>query len=44
MSSKTVQLGSFAVGDGHPTVFVAEVGNFYNQDINLAIEFLKKNS
>lgn len=42
MNSNTVQVGSFAVGDGHPTVFVAEVGNFYNQDIDLAIEFLRK--
>lgn len=29
------------VGDGHPTVFVAEVGTFFNQDINLAESYLR---
>jgi sialic acid synthase SpsE len=37
-----VLLGNVSVGDGHPPVFVAEVGSFFNKDIELALEFLNK--
>ena len=36
-----VMLGSIPVGDGHPTVFVAEVGSFFNQDLELAKSYLR---
>jgi sialic acid synthase SpsE len=35
-----VNLGGVWVGDDHPTVFMAEVGAFFNQDIDLAIRYL----
>ena len=31
-----VKIGSISVGDGNPTVFVAEMGTFYNKDISKA--------
>jgi sialic acid synthase SpsE len=33
---ETVYLGQVPVGDGHPTVFMAELGTFFNQDVALA--------
>lgn len=38
--SPTVYIGKVPVGDNYPTVFMAEVGTFFNQDIELAKEFL----
>lgn len=35
-----VWLGNVPVGEGHPTVFVAEVGTFFNKDIDLAEKFI----
>lgn len=37
----TVYLGNVPVGDDFPPVFVAEVGSFFNKDIDVALEFLK---
>jgi sialic acid synthase SpsE len=37
---KPVLIEKIPVGDGHPTVLVAEVGTFFNQDITLAREYL----
>ncbi|MBH52066.1 MAG: spore coat protein [Chloroflexi bacterium] len=36
-----VTIGNVKVGDGNPTVFVAEIGTFFNQDITLAKEYLQ---
>ncbi|MGB0383239.1 MAG: N-acetylneuraminate synthase family protein [Ardenticatenaceae bacterium] len=38
---KPVNIGGVLVGDGYPTVFVAEVGTFFNQDIELAKSYLR---
>ena len=38
----TVDIGGVPVGDGHPTVLMAEIGTFFNQDIELACEYIKK--
>lgn len=35
-----VWLGNVPVGEGYPTVFVAEVGTFFNKDIDLAESFV----
>lgn len=35
-----VMLGNVPVGEGYPTVFVAEVGTFFNKDIDLAESFI----
>lgn len=35
-----VWLGNVPVGEGYPTVFVAEVGTFFNKDIDLAEKFI----
>lgn len=40
--TSTVSIGGVAVGDGHPTVFMAEVGTFFNQDIGLAKDLLRQ--
>lgn len=37
---KEVKIGNVPLGDGHPTVFVAELGTFYNQDVNRAKQFI----
>ena len=37
---RPVSLHGVIVGDGHPTVFVAEIGAFFNQDIELAERYL----
>lgn len=41
MNLTPIQLGKTIVGDGHPTVFVAEVGSFFNKDIDLAFQYLR---
>ncbi|MDR3400904.1 MAG: N-acetylneuraminate synthase family protein [Chthoniobacter sp.] len=38
---KTVHLASVPVGDGHPTVFVAEAGSFFNKDVEMAERYLR---
>ena len=35
-----VKLGQVPVGDGHPPVLMAEIGTFFNNDIDLAIKYL----
>lgn len=42
MNTSTVMLGDVPVGDGHPAVFVTEVGTFFNQDIGMALDYLDK--
>lgn len=37
---ETVRLGGVLVGDGHPTVVVAEIGTFFNQNLDLALSYL----
>ena len=37
-----VYIGKIPVGDGYPTVFMAEIGTFFNQDIGLACEYLRR--
>jgi len=37
-----VSIGPVEVGDGYPTVFVAEVGTFFNKDIDLAETYLRE--
>ncbi len=36
-----VRVGPVMVGDGHPPVFVAEIGTFFNKDIGLAETYLR---
>ncbi len=38
---KPVSIGGVMVGDGHPPVFVAEIGTFFNKDIELAESYLR---
>jgi sialic acid synthase SpsE len=38
----SIKLGNVHVGDGHPVVFVAEIGTFFNKDIDLAKQWLRK--
>ena len=38
---ETVHLGPVPVGDGHPTVFVAETGSFFNRDLEMAERYLR---
>ena len=35
-----VRIGDHLVGDGHPTLFVAEIGTFFNKDVDLACEYV----
>jgi len=42
MANNTVWLGTVPVGEGYPTVFVAETGTFFNQDVGNALEYVKK--
>jgi len=35
-----VNLGGVMVGDAYPTVFMAEIGTFFDQDIDLALKYL----
>ncbi|MEO6053282.1 MAG: N-acetylneuraminate synthase family protein [Chthoniobacterales bacterium] len=37
---KTVKLGSIPVGDGFPTVFVAETGSFFNKEVDTACKYI----
>jgi len=37
---KTVNLGPVPVGDAHPVVLIAEIGTFFNQDVELARHYL----
>ena len=39
---ETVYIGNVPVGDGFPPVFVAEVGSFFNKDVDLALDFLNR--
>ncbi|MCE2510428.1 MAG: N-acetylneuraminate synthase family protein [Alphaproteobacteria bacterium] len=39
---ETVNIGNVPVGDGQPTVFVAEIGSFFKKDLDLAMDFLKR--
>jgi sialic acid synthase SpsE len=36
-----VFIGGIPVGDGHPTVFVAETGSFFNKDIEMAERYAR---
>ncbi|MBU2548171.1 MAG: N-acetylneuraminate synthase family protein [Proteobacteria bacterium] len=36
-----VSLGGVMVGDGHPTVLMAELGTFFNQDTDLACSYIE---
>jgi len=38
---KPVSIGRVVVGDGHPPVFVAEIGTFFNKDVELAESYLR---
>ena len=38
--SNIVMLGDVPVGDGCPTLFVAETGTFFNKDIELALQYV----
>lgn len=40
--SKTVMIGDVPCGDGHPPVFVAEIGSFFKKDIERALDFLAR--
>ena len=37
-----VNIGGVLVGDGYPTVFVAEIGSFFNKDIDLACSYIQQ--
>ena len=37
-----VYIGNIPVGDGYPTVFMAEISTFFNQDDKLACEYIRK--
>merc|ERR1711991_531722 len=39
---ETVHIGKVPVRDDHPPVFIAEVGSFFNKDVDLALDFLKQ--
>jgi len=39
--SPYVKIGNIPIGDGFPTALMAEIGTFFNQDIELATSFLK---
>jgi sialic acid synthase SpsE len=41
MTSSPVYIGDVPVGDGYPTVFMAEIGTFFNKDIDLALKLVK---
>lgn len=42
MVVRTVDLGGVTIGDSHPTAFVAEVGTFFNSDIDVAKQYLRR--
>ncbi len=37
---KTVNIGDVIIGDGYPAVFMAEIGTFFNNDIDKSMEYL----
>ncbi|BBD09319.1 N-acetylneuraminate synthase family protein [Desulfovibrio ferrophilus] len=37
-----VTIGNIPVGDRHPVIFMAEIGTFFNQDIDLALDYLHR--
>ncbi len=41
MTPAPVYIGDVPVGDGYPTVFLAEIGTFFNKDIDLALKLIK---
>jgi sialic acid synthase SpsE len=41
MSPQPIFIGGVPIGDGHPTVFMAEIGTFFNKDIDLALSLIK---
>lgn len=41
MKKNIVYLGDVPVGDGYPTVFMAEIGTFFNKDMDLAERLLR---
>ena len=41
MSPNPAYIGSVPVGDGYATVFMAEIGTFFNKDIDLALRLIK---
>ena len=41
VSDGPVMIGRVPVGDGHPPVFVAEIGTFFNKDIELAESYVR---
>ncbi len=42
MKQNVVYIGNIPVGDGYPTVFMAELSTYYNQDIDKAIGLIDK--
>ena len=38
---KAVHVGGVPIGDGYPTVFMAETSTYFNQDIDLAVSFVE---
>ncbi|GAB5494613.1 MAG: N-acetylneuraminate synthase family protein [Phototrophicaceae bacterium] len=40
MTAPSVKLGNVMVGDDYPPVFMAEFSTYFNQDIDLAIEYI----
>jgi sialic acid synthase SpsE len=41
-SLRPVNMGGVMVGDGYPTVLVAEIGTFFNQDVDLGCKYLRE--
>jgi sialic acid synthase SpsE len=41
MPVQPVYIGDVPVGDSYPTVFMAEIGTFFNKDIDLALKLIK---
>lgn len=37
-----VWVGGIPIGDGHPAVFMAEIGTFFNQDVELAARYIRQ--
>ncbi len=40
-SPEPVYIGDVPIGDGYPTIFMAEIGTFFNKDIDLALKLIK---
>ena len=41
-STNTVMIGDFPVGDAFPPLFMAEIGTYYNQDLDYAFRLLEQ--